>query len=215
MNKEQFVELGLPEDLAEKAAAASGEELKGFIPKARFDEVNNAKKAAEKDVADRDAQLEELKKSSGDAEALKQQIEKLQGENKSAKEKYEAQLKDLQITTAIEKALAAANAKHADLLIGKINKEKIELLQDGSVKGLEDQIKPLKESYAELFATEEEGGTKFKGAKPPEGSGGGGTGGAGAVNPWKKETFNLTEQGRLLRDNPDLAKQFKAAAGIK
>lgn len=215
MTKEQFIALGFTEEQAEKAATASAEELKGYIPKARFDEVNNAKKAAEKDVADRDTQLEELKKSSGDAEALKQQIEKLQGENKSAKEKYEAQLKDLQINAAIEKALAAANAKHADLLIGKINKEKIELLQDGSVKGLEDQIKPLKESYKELFATEEEDKTKFKGAKPPEGSGGGGAGGFGAVNPWKQETFNLTEQGRLLRDNPDLAKQFKAAAGLK
>lgn len=31
-------------------------------------------------------------------------------------------------------------------------------------------------------------------------------------NPWSKEHFNLTEQGRLLRDNPELAKQLMANA---
>lgn len=34
-------------------------------------------------------------------------------------------------------------------------------------------------------------------------------------NPWSKEHFNLTEQGRLLRENPELAKQLMAAAGKK
>lgn len=33
------------------------------------------------------------------------------------------------------------------------------------------------------------------------------------VNPFKKETFNLTEQARLLKENPELYKQMKAAAG--
>ena len=36
--------------------------------------------------------------------------------------------------------------------------------------------------------------------------------GNGQINPWKRETFNLTEQGRLLRDNPELAKQLQAQA---
>lgn len=32
------------------------------------------------------------------------------------------------------------------------------------------------------------------------------------INPFKKETFNLSEQGRLLRENPELYKQMKEAA---
>lgn len=40
----------------------------------------------------------------------------------------------------------------------------------------------------------------------------GGGGGSGQINPWKKDTFNLTEQGRLLRENPELAKQMMAQA---
>jgi hypothetical protein len=33
-------------------------------------------------------------------------------------------------------------------------------------------------------------------------------------NPWKSgDQFNLTEQGRIVRENPALAKQLAAAAG--
>lgn len=85
MNKEQFVALGLTEELATKAATASAEELKGFVPKARFDEVNDAKKQAEKDRDSVGGQLEELKKSAGASEELKTQIEKLQGKIKPPK----------------------------------------------------------------------------------------------------------------------------------
>ncbi len=42
---------------------------------------------------------------------------------------------------------------------------------------------------------------------------GAGTGNSG-TNPWAKETWNLTEQGRLVRDNPALAKQMAAQAGV-
>jgi len=51
---------------------------------------------------------------------------------------------------------------------------------------------------------------KFKesGRTPPNTGGGG----SGQTNPWKKETFNLTEQGRIIRDNPELARQMMAQA---
>jgi len=42
---------------------------------------------------------------------------------------------------------------------------------------------------------------------------GDGGGGGRKTNPWAKDTFNLTEQGKLVRDNPALAKQMAAAAG--
>ncbi len=51
---------------------------------------------------------------------------------------------------------------------------------------------------------------KFKESGRAPNAGGGGT--EAKINPWKKETFNLTEQGRILRDNPELAKQLQAQA---
>ena len=35
------------------------------------------------------------------------------------------------------------------------------------------------------------------------------------INPWMKDTFNLTEQGRIHKENPTLAKTLASAAGVK
>jgi len=167
MKKEDFLKLGLTEEQATKAAEASAEELKGFIPKSRFDEVNEQKKKLEEDIKTRDKQLEELKKL--DAEGLKVQIEKLQEENKAAKEKYDAELKQIQINNAVDKALLTAKAKNVKAVKALLNLEKVEL--DGeTVKGLDDQIKKLTEGEDTkfLFDLETSGKPNFKGIKPGE-----------------------------------------------
>lgn len=210
MNKEQFIAIGLTEEQAIKAATASADELKGFVPKARFDEVNEAKKQAEQDRDKASGQLEEVKKSAGDNQALKDQITKLQDENKTAKTDYEAKVKDLQLTTALKLALTG-QAHDPDIVAGLLDKSKIELDDSGAVKGgLEDQVKALRESKGFLFVEKDPDPTpKPKGWTPPEGKH---KSSESQINPWKKDTFNLTEQGRILRDNPDLAKQMQAAS---
>lgn len=42
MKKSDLLTLGLTDELAEKVAALSAEEMKEFIPKSRFNEVNEA-----------------------------------------------------------------------------------------------------------------------------------------------------------------------------
>lgn len=46
------------------------------------------------------------------------------------------------------------------------------------------------------------------------GAEGGSKTGSSTNNPFKKETFNLTEQGRLFREDPQLAKALKAQANL-
>ncbi len=201
MKQEEFTALGINEELAKKAAEASQKELEGFIPKSRFDEVNEAKKTLEKDVKARDKQLEDLQKSNEDNETLQGQIKKLQDDNKAEKERYESELKSLRISNAVK---LAVNGKVHDeeLVAGLIDKEKLVINEDGKIIGLEEQVKSLQEKKGFLFKSEDGGSYK------PQ------NGGKPANNPFAKETFNLTEQGKLLRENPAQAKEMAAAAGV-
>lgn len=154
MKKEQFLELGLDEELAKKCEKASQEELKGYIPKTRFDEVNTEKKKLESDVSERDKQLEDLKNATGDIETLKKQISSLQEENKKKDEAHANELHQLKIDTAVTNALVNAKAKNTTavkaLLKGLDNAV---LNDDGSILGLKEQIENLKKTDGYLFET--------------------------------------------------------------
>lgn len=75
-------------------------------------------------------------------------------ENKTTKEKYQADLKELQISNAIKLAIAD-KAQDVDLVAGLFDKSKLILGDDGKVTGLEEQLKGIQESKAFLFKTEE------------------------------------------------------------
>lgn len=153
MKKEDLMKIeGMTDDLATKIAEQSVEELKGYIPKSRFDEVNEAKKNAEALVKERDKQLEDVKKSTGDNEELKKQIETLQAENKTAKEKYESDIKQMQISNAVQSALKDAGAKNVTAIMALLTGlDKAEIAEDGTVKGLAEQIQALQKSESYLF----------------------------------------------------------------
>lgn len=168
MKKDDFVKLGIDEETAKKCEAASQEELKGYIPKARFDEVNNEKKKLELDVRDRDGQLETLKNSTGDVEAMKNQIEKLQADNKAKDEAHAAEIKQLKIDSALDAALGNAKAKNKIAVKALLkDMDKAELNADGTIKGLDEQIAALQKSDSYLFDAKESK-KQVKGATPGE-----------------------------------------------
>lgn len=172
----------LGEELYNQVIAKAGDKHKiaivsdgAWIPKDKFNEANEAKKKLETDLRDRDKQLADLKDAAKGNEDLQAQIKKLQDDNKATKEKYDADMKDLQLNTALKLALGS-DVHDADYAISQLDKSKIEIGEDGSIKaGLEDQVKSLRESKAFLFAEKSENnGLTFKGAKPAEGGKGGG-----------------------------------------
>ncbi len=167
MTKEKLMEWGLTEEQANKVM----EGLNGsFVTKARFNEVNTELSAAKKTIGERDAQLETLKKASGDTKALQDQITQLQADNKKKDEDHANELKALKIVNAVELALTGAKAKNNTavkaLLAGFI--DKAELAEDGTVKGLDDEVKKLVEGKETAFLFDKAAGKKFKGAKSAE-----------------------------------------------
>lgn len=202
---ELITALAIADDKKTAAEKSIKEFLDGaYVPKSRFNEVNEEKKTLQNTIADRDKQLETLKNSKGDTEALKAKIKQLQTENSQEKEKFDTQMKDLRLTTAIQLAIGDS-AQDVGIVSGLFDRKKLILGEDGKVTGLEEQLKALKESKPFLF--------KADNNKPPQYKPNGG-GGGDIKNPFAKETFNMTEQGKLLRDNPEQAKALAAVAGV-
>jgi hypothetical protein len=154
MNLEQAKALGLSEEDAKKVADASQEELKTYIPKHRFDEVNNENKNLKDTVKENATQLETLKKSAGDNEGLKKQIETLQADNQKKDQDYQAALKDLKVTNAIKLAIAG-KVHDEDLAASLFDKSKLILSEDGKITGLDEQLKTLGETKKFLFKEEQ------------------------------------------------------------
>lgn len=171
MTKEELVKLGLTEDQATAVIKAHTEELKGYVPKTRFDEVIEERNGLRDQVAERDKQIKTLGESAGDNQALKDQVAQLQADNKKAADEYAANIAQIRLDNAVELALTGAKAKNSKTVKALLDQSKIKVGDDGKVEGLEDQIKAIQKSDAYLFDSGEPAKTQLKGVKPQDGNG--------------------------------------------
>ena len=152
MKKEELMKLeGMTEDLAVKIAEMSADELKGMIPKTRLDEVIAERDSAKKDHADVLKQLGALQKESGDVQSLKDKIKELEDGAKEAEKTREAEIKALKLNNAVDIALMNAKALNTKAVKALLNLEGADLAEDGTVKGLADQIKALQTAEDSKF----------------------------------------------------------------
>lgn len=148
---------------------------------------------------------------------LQKEVDKLKREKLSDEE-----IKQLEISEK-EKALAERERALLDKenRLYAIKAIKAAQLDDGSDKSLElvdfvmsddtetidKRVKAFGDLVRKFVTAEVEKKFKSNGRTPNTGSSGGGNN-----NPFSKESFNLTEQMRILSENPELAKQLQAAA---
>lgn len=204
MTKEKLLEWGLTEEQATKVM----EGLNGsFVTKARFNEVNTELTKAKATITERDSQLETLKQASGDTKALQDQITQLQADNAKKDKDHAAELKALKITNAVDLALSTARAKNntavralmADFI------SKADIAEDGTVKGLDDEVKKLVEGKDTAFLFDKAPEKKFKGAKPAEK---GDPAGSGDMTLEKFRALPPAERYEFSVNHPDEYKQL-------
>jgi thioredoxin-related protein len=149
MKKEQFTKLGFTEDMAEKAVDILREELKGYIPKSRFDQVNEVKKELERKLATLEVQRKEQNASKLSHQELEKIIRDILSTNAAIKAEQEAKMKDLLKELAIRHTLG--KFQYTDLLIGMFDKSRLSVADDGTVTGIKEQLEEIKTSYEGLF----------------------------------------------------------------
>lgn len=181
-----------------------------WFPKERFDAVNNEKKELKSQLDERDQQLTALQKQAKGNEELQNAIEQLQEENKKVSEEYQQKLDKQAFDFAIESALRDAKAKNIKAVKANLNVDGLKL-SDGKVIGLDEQLTALKESDSYLFESENDSSPGLAG-RQPHGTGNSAANLPTAKNPFSKEHLNLTEQGRLFRENPELAMRLQKEA---
>lgn len=174
-----------------------------WIPLEKFNSINEDNKELKNQLSQRDKQLKTLGEAAKDNEALTTQIEALKEENKKTISTFEETLKEKEMNYALESSLKEAKVRNSIAVKALLNRGSIKLDDKGALVGLEEQLKALKETDPYLFSTE-----NIKG-REPNGAGGSGLGGK---NPFSKEHFNLTEQGKIYKENPELAKRFMEEA---
>ena len=121
-----------------------------FIPKSRFDQVNQAKKELEVQLKDRDTQLAELSKNNKDNENLLNQIKDLQALNKQTTTDYENKINQIQFDYALDGALTNAKSKNNKALKALLDMNSIKY-QEGKFEGLQEQIEALQKDASYLF----------------------------------------------------------------
>lgn len=182
-------------DVEAAVKAINAEFPKHAVPKQDYnDKVKELSTASET--------IEDLKKNNADNAELQQKVKDYEAETARLKTEADNTRKEY----ALKDKLKEAGVTDADYIIYKQGGlDKFTFDKDGKVIGLDDVLKPMRESSPHLFKNAGGAGgyDPAGGGKPP------------VNNPFAKETYNLTEQGRLFKQNPEQARQMAAAAGVK
>lgn len=106
----------------------------------------------------RDKDIAELSKQTGNSAELQTQLQELQDKYQTETESLTAKVTETKRDSAIELGLIKAGARNVKATKALLDLEKLEISEDGSLKGLEDQVKALNESDSYLFGTGESTG---------------------------------------------------------
>ena len=144
----------LGDNLEEVESLLDGENILNVVPYSRFKEVNDAKKTFETETKNLKTKLTKL---SNDENLTPEQWDE---KKKEIIKEYDAKIKGIEADfenykrdSYIKDALSKNNCKYTDLIISKIDTNKMEKNDKGEYLYLDEQIATLKETYPDMFET--------------------------------------------------------------
>ena len=160
----------------------------------RYNKLKGQKEDLEGQLNTANSTIKELKKNNADNDELQKTIKQHEDTIKTQKAEYESKVRNLTLDSAINSALTKAKAKHSDLLASKFDRDKLVINEDGTVTGLDEQLKGFKETYKDMFEVTLGGGTPANPDTKP------------SKTTLTKEEFlkmDFYEQSKFANDNPE------------
>ena len=142
--------------------------------KQKTDQLKDDLAKVQEQLAQRDKDMEDLKKSAADVEGIKKQLDELQGKYNTETEQYKAQIAERDYSDAMTRMISEKGVKFSSKAAEKAFladlKAKALELKDGSLdgSGFDDFLKSQKESDPAAFEAEKPAPTFVK----PTGAGG-------------------------------------------
>ena len=154
--KNLLKDAGLDDSKVDEAVGNIKKELpEHFIPKDKYNSSADELKELKEQLSQRDKQLEELSGKAKGNEELEQQIKQLQEQNTQVQTEYQEKLQKQQFDFALEKSLSGAKVRNPKAVKALLDMDTIKLDGD-NLKGLDEQLKTIKESDGYLFAEEQQ-----------------------------------------------------------
>lgn len=123
----------------------------GYVSKEKFRAEQQKVSNLTTQLEEKDTQLAGLQDV--DADKLNAEITRLQDENKSQRENYEKQIATQQRDYAIASELTSAKARNSRAVKALLDDSKITIGEDGTIRGLREQLQELQRSDSYLFDT--------------------------------------------------------------
>lgn len=134
-----------------------------YIPKNKFDEINNNAKSYKTQLTDLQAQLETLKASAHGQEELQTQIANLQTELS----KKDNEMKQNAFKMALKDKIRDFKVYDPDVIMPLLNMQSITQSDDGNIVGLKEQMDNMKANRPYLFAEDKPSKGGYTGGTNP------------------------------------------------
>ena len=131
----------------QKVIDAIDESKSDMVPRFRLNDKNAEIDELKTEITNRDEQIAKLQDSVKDDSEIQKELEEVKQQNTEWQSKYQ----ESQLNNAVKLAVAK-DANDANDVLAFINKDELELQDDGTVKGLDKAVESLKESKPYLFA---------------------------------------------------------------
>ncbi len=182
MTKEEFLQLGLNDELATLCSEKSEKELQGYVLKEDYEALQKEK--------------EKLKSDDNELEHLKGEVSKLQEEKAQIEESHLKSIRDIKLSYETDNAIKKLNGRNVKAIKALIDFDKIQFDEQNNLIGIDEQLENLVNAKDSSFLFKEENKDNFKGIAPYKSA-------SNNSHNFDFSQMSYSEQVKFLEQNPN------------